>query len=136
MLDSDERPAADEASALFRGGGTAQFWDGARLLGEEVARSIGVHEWIAWDIYLFYGPGAEWTDAGLPVPAAALAQAGNASGGGVIATRGTLPPRGDQAGLPAMLRERAVLAGAYAELPDLLAQVAGRFSASASSSGR
>ena len=128
MLDSDERPAADEASAMFADSAVPQFWDGTQLLGKEVARSVGVPEWVAWDVYLFYGPGAEWTDAGLPPPAAALAQSGTERGGGVIAANGTLPPRGDQELLPPMLRERAVMVGAYAELPELLSQVARRFS--------
>ncbi len=128
MLDSDERAAADEASTIFGEAGLRQFWDGNQLLGKEVARSVGVPRWVAWDVYLFYRAGAEWTEAGLPPPAAALAQAGNELGGGVIAARGTLPARGDQAGLPALLEGRAVVAGPYSELPVLLSEVARRFS--------
>jgi hypothetical protein len=131
MLDSDERPAADEASGLFGDAGLPQFWDGEQRLGVEVARSVGAPTWVAWDVYLFYRPGAEWTDAGLPPPDAALAQASNERGGGVIAARGTLPPRGDQAGVPERLAGRAVMAGTYAELAPLLSEVAARFSASA-----
>jgi hypothetical protein len=107
----------------------AQFWDGKQLLGVEVARSLGVESWVAWDVYLFYGPDAEWTEAGIPPPDAALAQAGSERGGGVAAMKGTLPPRGDQSVLPARLRGRLVLAGDYAELPALLARVAARFDA-------
>jgi len=129
MLDSDERAAVDDASALFRDAGLPQFWDGEQRLGVEVARSVGAPGWVAWDVYLFYRPGAEWTDAGLPPPAAALAQASNGRGGGVIAATGTLPPRGDQAGVPDRLAGRAVMAGTYAELAPLLARVAARFSA-------
>ena len=129
MLDSDERAAADKVSAMFADGGVPQFWDARQLLGVEVARSLGVPQWVAWDVYLFYGSDAEWTEVGLPPPAAALAQAGSDRGGGVVAARGTLPPRGDQSRLPDMLRNRAVVAGAYADLPALLAQVARRFAA-------
>ena len=129
MLDSDERPAAVRASEMFGDAGVAQFWDGTQLLGKEVARSVGAPQWVAWDIYLFYGPGAEWTDAGLPPPDAALAQASNGRGGGVVAARGTLPPRGDQSVLPRWLEGRAVVAGSYADLPRLLARVARRFAA-------
>jgi hypothetical protein len=131
MLDSDERPAAGEAGAMFGDAGVPQFWDGDRRLGVEVARSVGAPTWVAWDVYLFYRPGAEWTDAGLPPPAAALAQASNERGGGVIAVRGTLPPRGDQAGVPERLAGRAVMAGTYAELAPLLSAVAARFSPAA-----
>jgi hypothetical protein len=131
MLDSDERPAAVRSGAMFRGAGVAQFWDGGQLLGKEVARSVGASPWVAWDVYLFYGPGAEWTGAGLPPPAAALAQAGGERGGGVVAMRGTLPARGDQSTLPRFLEGKAVVAGGYAELPELLASVAGRFARTA-----
>ncbi len=127
MLDSDEREAADAISIMFRDAAVPQFWDGNQLLGKAVARSVGAPTWVAWDIYLFYRPDAEWTDAGLPVPAAALAQAGNEKGGGVIAALGTLPARGDQSGVPESLEGRAVMAGSHAELPALLAQVARTF---------
>jgi hypothetical protein len=127
MLDSDEREAADRVSAMFGDAAVPQFWDGGQLLGKEVASSLGIADWVAWDVYLFYRPGAAWTEAGLPPPAAALAQASSERGGGVVAATGTLPPRGDQAGLPDRLRGRAVMAGSYAELPRLLEEVALRF---------
>lgn len=92
-----------------------------------MASSTDIVSTDAWDVYLFYPPGAEWTDAGLPPPAAALGQSGNQHGGGVIAALGTLPARGDQARLPDELRGRAVMAGDYTELPALLAKVARRF---------
>lgn len=127
MLDSDELPAAIEVSPMFDPAGLPQFWDGSQLLGKEVGRSVGAPSWVAWDVYLFYGPDAEWSDAGLPPPAAALAQAGNGTGGGVVAAIGTLPPRGDQSGLPAVLQGRAVMAGTYGELSALLSKVARAF---------
>jgi hypothetical protein len=125
MLDSDERPAAVEASAMFRASRVPQLWDGARRLGVEVGRSVGAPGWTAWDIYLFYEPGAEWTEAGLPRPAAWLAQAG----GRVVAGIGTLPARGDQAALLEPLKGSAVVAGDRGDLPRLLTEVAGRFAA-------
>lgn len=127
MLDSDERPAAARASEMFEPAGVPQLWDGAQRLGKEVGRSVGAAPWIAWDIYLFYDEGAEWTAAGLPRPAAVLGQAG----GKVVAGIGTLPPRGDQSALPEWLKGRAVVVGAHADLPRLLAEVAGRFGAAA-----
>lgn len=127
MLDSDERPAADGASAMFQPAGVAQFWDGDQRLGKEIGRLAGAPDWVAWDVYLFYGPDAQWSDAGLPPPDAALAQTGSARGGGVVATPGTLPARGDQSLVPERLRGRVVLAGDYAELPELLGEVARRF---------
>lgn len=125
MLDSDERPAAVEASAMFRAARVPQFWDGTRRLGEEVGRSVGAPGWTAWDIYLFYDRGARWTDAGLPGPAAWLAQAG----GRVVAGIGTLPAVGEQAALLDRLKGSAVIVGEQAELARLLGEVAGRFGA-------
>jgi hypothetical protein len=123
MLDGDEQSAAIDASAQFRDAHAPQFWDGAQKLGKEVGRSLGAAGWTAWDIYLFYPPGAEWTDAGLPPPEAALAQAG----GVVVGTPGSLPPAADQSRLPAKMRGRAIVVGEQADLDALLAKVAGDF---------
>jgi hypothetical protein len=123
MLDNDERPSAQAESGRFAG--FPQFWDGEQLLGHEVAKSLGAPSWIAWDIYLFYPPGAEWTDRGLPAPEAALAQAG----GVVVGTKATLPPAADQSGLPKKLEGRAVVVGAMSNLEALLAKAGEAFAA-------
>ncbi len=69
MLDSDDRAPADEMSAQFADVPVPQFWDGEKLLGLEVSRSFDIEpDRASWDIYLFYPPGAEWTDAGLHPP--------------------------------------------------------------------
>lgn len=123
MLDSDELPAALDQSAKFRDLPFPQFWDGEQKLGKEVARSVGAPEWTAWDIYLFYPPGAEWTDQGLPPPEAALAQAG----GVVVGTPGSLPPAADQSHLPKRMRDHAIVVGEQPNLEALLAKVAEDF---------
>jgi hypothetical protein len=123
MLDADELPAAEEASLRFRDLPVLQFWDGSQKLGKEIGRSVGADEWTAWDIYLFYPPGAEWADVGLPAPAAALAQAG----GVVVGTKGTLPSAGDQTRLPKPMRGHADVVGEQSNLDALLAQVAEPF---------
>lgn len=120
MLDGDELPAAIDASAQFRDLPFPQFWDGGQKLGKEVARSVGAPAWTAWDIYLFYPPGAEWTDRGLPAPEAALAQAG----GVVVGTPGSLPPVVDQSRVPGRLRDHAIVVGKQSNLEALLAKVA------------
>ena len=132
MVDGDERPAADEASARFRTLSVPQFWDGSKALGKEVARSLGVGDWTAWDIYLFYPPGAEWTDAGLPTAAAALAQTGSV----VVGSKGTLPPAGDQGRLPKRLRGHADVVGEQSNLGALLSQVAEPFAKRYAGGGR
>jgi hypothetical protein len=126
MLDADELPSALTASAAFRD--VPQFWDGGKLLGNELARALGAGGWTAWDIYLFYPPGVEWTDAGIPVPEAALAQAG----GVLVGSKGTLPPLADQSHLPNKLRGYAEVVGEhedFGELRDALARVAAAFAA-------
>ena len=123
MLDGDELPAAEKASEQFTDVGAPQFWDSEQMLGKEVARSLGAPDWTAWDIYLFYPPGAEWTDQGLPPPEAALAQAG----GVVVGEKGTLPPLPDQSRLPKRLHDRADVVGEQSNLDALLAKVAADF---------
>ncbi len=121
MLDSDERPAAEEMTSTYADKRIPQFWDGERLLGKEVSRSLGVDATHAsWDIYLFYPPDAEWNDAGLPPPAKVIVQAM----GVVIGAKGTLPPKGDQSRVPEWARGRADVVGEQPELGALLMAIA------------
>lgn len=121
MLHSDERAYAEKMASTYADKPVPQFWDGERLLGREVNRSLGLPaEREAWDIYLFYPPGAEWTDSGLPPPAKVIAQAG----GVVIGAKGTLPPKGDQSRLPDWANDRADVVGEEAELGAVLTAIA------------
>ena len=120
MLDSDERAAADRQSAQFADVPVPQFWDGEKRLGWEVSRSFGITERAAWDIYLFYPPGAEWTDAGLPPAEKTVAQAQ----GGVIGIKGTLPPKGDQSNVPEWGKGLIDIVGQPPELASLLSAIA------------
>ena len=120
MLDSDDRPAADEMSGTYDDKPIPQFWDGERLLGKEVSRSLGIEPTHAsWDIYLFYPPDAEWTDAGLPPPEKVIVQAM----GVVIGGKGTLPPKGDQTSIPKWAEGRADVVGEQSELGALLTAI-------------
>ena len=97
MLESDDRASAVDMTSTFSDKPIPQFWDGERLLGREVSRSLGIDpSKVSWDIYLFYPPDAEWTDAGLPPPEKVIVQAM----GVVLGAKGTLPPKGDQSRLP------------------------------------
>src|SRR5689334_6028750 len=121
MLESDDRPSAVGMTSKFADQPIPQFWDGERLLGLEVARSLHIElDQPAWDIYLFYGPEAEWTDAGLPPPAKVIAQ----SMGVVVGGKGTLPPKGDQSELPEWYQGRADVVGEQSELAALLTAIA------------
>jgi hypothetical protein len=121
MLPGDDRVAADTASTALDT--QPQFWDGDGKLGAEVARSVGIDGWVAWDIYLFYPPGARWDDH-LPAPSVAIAQAK----GVVIATKGALPAV-DSDALPARWRDRADVVGEQTDLEQLLARAAHRAAA-------
>jgi len=104
MVDSDERPAVDDIAGVF-GDRAAQYWDGAKLLGQEVARSVGrAPDDPAWDIYLFYPPEAVWPATGaLPTAPRFVTQ----SGGHVIVTdHGRAEIAGDNAELGAVLARR------------------------------
>jgi len=125
MLYDDERSSAVAMAAMFADKPIPQFWDGEHLLGKEVTRSIATDQKRdAWDIYLFYSPGVEWTDQGLPRPDKVIAQ----SNGVVIGAKGTLPPGGDQARLPEWAEGRADVVGEPSELASLLATIAASFS--------
>jgi hypothetical protein len=119
MLDSDDRASAEAMTSTFADKPIPQFWDGEKLLGKEVSRSLAIDR-VAWDIYLFYPPEAEWTDAGMPPPAKVLAQ----WLGGVVGTKGTLPPKGDQTRLPEAYADRVEIVGEPSELAALLTAVA------------
>jgi hypothetical protein len=123
MLDNDELPAAQRASEAFRDRLLPQFWDGAQKLGHEIARSLGADGWAAWDIYLFYPPGVEWADKGMPAPEVALVQAG----GVVIGTKGALPAVQLEAHLPKRLRDRVDIVGPQSKIDSLLERVATPF---------
>lgn len=85
-----------------------------------MSRSLGVDaKHASWDIYLFYPPEAEWTDAGLPAPAKVIVQAM----GVVIGSKGTLPPKGDQSRVPEWAQGRADVVGLQPELGNLLTAI-------------
>ncbi|HSR32002.1 MAG TPA: hypothetical protein VLY63_15670 [Anaerolineae bacterium] len=67
MLDSDSAEAAREAARIFDNVWVRQFHDPERRAGKAIAASLGSQGKIAWDIYLFYMSGSEWS-ARPPVP--------------------------------------------------------------------
>lgn len=120
MLDADELPAAEKQSQMFADTKVPQLWDGEKRFGREVSKSLSMADRAAWDVYLFYPPGAEWTDAGLPPADKALAQAN----GAVIGLKGTLPPSGDQSKVPDWGAGRVDVVGKPEELATLLSAIA------------
>lgn len=120
MLDADEATEVPHASANV--GVTPQYFDGAMKLGLDLAHAMGTTTPV-WDAYLFYPPGAKWTDHGLPVPDLAIAQ----QGGVVVGTPGTLPAQPDQSRLVPELRGKAVVIGEQDRFEAMLRQVAETF---------
>lgn len=67
MLDEDSMPEIERVAPEFGRDGLEQFADPKRSAGHLVAESLGGTDSVAWDVYLFYGPDARWTD-GPPEP--------------------------------------------------------------------
>lgn len=111
MLGGDDLAAAREQAAKFPAS-TTQFWDGSQLLGKRIAADFGAATWTAWDVYLWYPPGAS-----LDKPAGALAQAG----GVVVGTPGLLPAIDKPSKLP-----NAVVVGEQDDLGALLARASAK----------
>lgn len=67
MLAGDNAETASISAKIFEDSQARQFHDPNHLLGKAIAESFGAENAIAWDIYLFYDKGSEWTED-LPVP--------------------------------------------------------------------
>jgi hypothetical protein len=69
MLPDDTEEAARAITASMPSHPRVQyFYDPERRAGQAIARRLGGPGAVAWDIYLFYSKGSEWTaDPPLPV---------------------------------------------------------------------
>ena len=68
MLQDDTEEAARAMTASMPSYPRVQyFFDPDRQAGQAIARRLGGPGAVAWDIYLFYGKGSEWT-AEPPLP--------------------------------------------------------------------
>jgi hypothetical protein len=68
MLPLDSRAMAHVRAQTMQDPRTRHFSDPRKRVGRAIAQSLGGRNKVAWDIYLFYAPGAEWED-GPPAPA-------------------------------------------------------------------
>lgn len=121
MLDEDEGKEVPHASTNVRL--SPQYFDGQMRLGSDVAHALGLPQPV-YDIYLFFGPEAEWTTTA-PVPELAIGQLD----GVVVATPGALPALTDQSKLLPELDGHMVVVAASqgAAFPALLEQVSVAF---------
>jgi copper chaperone CopZ len=67
MLASDSERAASAQAGSFVDARVAQQWDGERISGKLVAKTLSLKE-NAWDVYLLYAPGVRWTGEAPPAP--------------------------------------------------------------------
>ena len=61
MLAEDSEKKAKSSSVIFSDMHVTQFYDPNLLSGKAVANSLGWTGKTAWDIYLFYPAGSEWS---------------------------------------------------------------------------
>jgi hypothetical protein len=68
FLRSDTEAAAREASTTYAGPNTEHFWTPGAALPHEIAAVLRMAAGrVAWDVYLLYGKGSEWTSK-FPAP--------------------------------------------------------------------
>lgn len=67
MLPSDSKESAGAQAASFVDGRLMQHWDGDRASGNLLAKTLGL-KGSAWDVYLLYAPGVQWTGEQPPAP--------------------------------------------------------------------
>jgi hypothetical protein len=116
MLDADEGSEVPYASRNV--GLSPQYFDGEMRVGRGLAATIG-RRGPVWDTFMFFPPGAAWTDTGLPPPERAIAQ----DNGVVVGFADTLPPTPDQAKLPPDLRGKGSVVGEQSDFENLLRRV-------------
>jgi hypothetical protein len=62
-LPGDSEQTAKKTAEMFTDNRVSHFYDKDQIVGKEIAKSIGWDGHTAWDIYLFYNSGDEWTEA-------------------------------------------------------------------------
>jgi hypothetical protein len=67
-LSGDSVQTAKKAAQMFNDPRVAQFYDPKQSSGKAIANQLGWTGQVAWDIYLFFETGAEWTNT-VPKPA-------------------------------------------------------------------
>ena len=67
MLSDDAREAAGPSARIIADPRVRHFHDPDKRAGKAIAESLGSEDAVAWDTYLFYASGSEWTD-GPPAP--------------------------------------------------------------------
>jgi hypothetical protein len=72
-IGGDDYAAAVRSLGKIEDARARHYWDGAQELGDAFSPVLGLRARMAWDVYLLYGPDAEWKD-GPSAPASWLHQ--------------------------------------------------------------
>ena len=67
MLSDDARATAGPSARIIDDPRVRHFHDPEKRAGKAIAEGLGSEGAVAWDTYLFYASGSEWTD-GPPAP--------------------------------------------------------------------
>ncbi len=67
MLPDDAAEAAGPSARIIADPRVRHFHDPEKRAGKAIAESLGSEDGLAWDIYLFYASGGQWSD-GPPAP--------------------------------------------------------------------
>lgn len=62
-LSGDSQQTAKKAAEMFKDPRVVHFYDSKQSSGKAIANCLGWTGNVAWDIYLFYKSGVEWTGA-------------------------------------------------------------------------
>lgn len=76
ILGSDREDAARRATKLVPDRRARHYWTNELGVGEAFQNAIPLVDETAWDVYLLYPPGTEWTQAGAPAPSYYMHQLG------------------------------------------------------------
>lgn len=64
----DSPETARQATALLPDSRVRFFWSGTRAAGKAFQGTIGIQGTPAWDVFLVYDPGKDWTGDAPPIP--------------------------------------------------------------------
>ena len=76
ILRTDDEPSSRKAATIFPDSHVRNYWVEARDLGVLFQEPLGLTTEPAWDVYLVYAPGVEWTDPVPPPPTFFMHQLG------------------------------------------------------------
>ena len=68
ILRTDDVRAARRATTILPDDRVRHYWIDGQEIAEAFKPPLGLKDEVAWDVYLVYPPGAEWTESRPPKP--------------------------------------------------------------------